>query len=262
MNSPSAPIPGAQLPSRRVAELLRAAISSGDLAPGDKLPSERVLATEHGVARNTAREAVRQLSEEGLVTAEHGRGVFVRAKPRLMRFGSERYSLRLREETGLPPFAAEAVKQGRTPHVEVPSITQIVPPPEVAERLGLDPRRDTVVRRENWYYADDEPVQIGVTYAPWSIVDGTLVANSAELDQGGIYVHFEQAGHTVRRIREEITARMPTPEEAHGLSLPDGVPVLVVLHTGIDQHGQPFEVTRFVMRADIGGLDYAMGVDD
>lgn len=262
MNPPSAPIPGAQLPSRRVAAVLREAITNGELAPGAKLPSERVLATEYDVARNTAREAVRLLADEGLVTAEHGRGVFVRTKPRLMRFGSERYSLRLRAETGLPPFASEAVKQGRTPRVEVPSITRIVPPAEVAERLGLDPEQDTVVRRENWYYADDEPVQIGVTYAPWPIVEGSPVADSADLDAGGIYVHFEQAGHTVRRSREEVSARMPTHEETQGLALPDGVPVLVVLHTGIDQHGQAFEVTRFVMRADLGGLDYTMAVED
>jgi GntR family transcriptional regulator len=55
---------------------------------------------------------------------------------------------------------------------------------------------------------------------------------------------------------------MPTHKETQGLALPDGVPVLVVLHTGIDQHGQPFEVTRFVMRADLGGLDYTMAVED
>lgn len=263
MNS-SAPIPGAALPSRRVAAVLREAISSGELAPGDRLPSERALAVEHDVARNTAREAVRQLADEGLVTAEHGRGVFVRTKPRLMRFGSERYSLRLREETdGLPPFAAEAVKQGRTPHVETPSVARIVPPPEVAERLGLDPEHDAVVRRENWYYADGEPVQVGVTYAAWSLVEGTPVGDSPQLDEaGGIYVYFERLGHTVRQVREEITARMPTPEEAHGLAVPDGVPVLVVLHTGIDQDGRAFEVTRFVMRADTGGLDYAMPVDE
>lgn len=262
MSPEPATAPGAQLPSRRVANLLRDAITAGDLAPGAKLPSERVLAAEHGVARNTAREAVRQLADEGLVTAEHGRGVFVRNKPRLMRFGAERYSLRLRAETGLPPFASEAVKQGRTPHVEVPSIERVAPPPEVAERLELDPERDTVVRRENWYYADDEPVQIGVTYAPWPIVEGSPVADSADLDAGGIYVHFERVGHTVRRVREEVSARMPTPEEAHGLAVPDGVPVLVVLHTSIDQDGQAFEVTRFVMRADASGLDYVMPVDD
>ena len=55
---------------------------------------------------------------------------------------------------------------------------------------------------------------------------------------------------------------MQPPDETEGLQIPDGVPVLDVLHTGIDQNGTPFEVTRFVMRADYTGLDYKMAVDD
>lgn len=68
-------------PSRRVAAVLRAGIEGGQFLPGDQLPSERDLAATHGVARNTAREAVRLLTDAGLVRAEHGRGVFVCAKP-------------------------------------------------------------------------------------------------------------------------------------------------------------------------------------
>ena len=62
-------------------------------------------------------------------------------------------------------------------------------------------------------------------------------------------------------IREEVAARMPTPDEASGLAVPDGVPVLDVLHTGVDEHGRAFEVTRFIMRADVNGLDYRMPVE-
>ncbi|WP_281198541.1 UTRA domain-containing protein [Nocardia vermiculata] len=59
-----------------------------------------------------------------------------------------------------------------------------------------------------------------------------------------------------------MSARMPLPEESSGLDIPDGVPVIDVLHTGIDQHGHPFEVTHFVMRADFNGLDYNVPVED
>ena len=103
---------GAGTASRQLAAYLRALIASGDLAPGDKLPSERALAAQHDLARNTAREAIRQLAESGLVTAQHGRGVFVRGKPRLMRFGQRRYSKKLREETGVSPFHAEVLAPG------------------------------------------------------------------------------------------------------------------------------------------------------
>ena len=34
------------------------------------------------------------------------------------------------------------------------------------------------------------------------------------------------------------------------------MPVLDVLHTSIDQAGQPYELTRFVMRTDLTGLRY------
>lgn len=259
MNSPDQP---AQLPSRRLAGELRAAITSGALAPGARLPSERSLAEEHGVARNTAREAVRLLADEGLVTAHHGKGVYVREKRLLMHFGAERYSRRLREKTGLSPYRAEVAKQGRTARVDCTSIERVRPPVEIAERLGVDADSNSVVRRENWYYADDDPVQVGVTYIPWEIAKGSPLATSAKMGKGSLYARFEDKGFPISRIREEISSRMPTPAEVDGLQIPDGVPVLVVLHTGIDPNGTAFEVTQFVMRSDISGLDYDMPVED
>jgi len=253
---------GAGTASRQVAAVLRDAIQSGDFQPGDKLPSERDIAAAHKVARNTAREAIRQLAESGLVTAQHGRGVFVRVKPRLMRFGQSRYSKKLRDETGISPFHAEVKAQGRKPNAYLEKIGRVVPPPAVAERLQVSPTTKSVVRRENWYFADAEPMQIGVTYVPWEIAKGSELARGDDLGKGDLYARFEDKGHLITYTREEVTARMPTPEEASGLMLPDGVPVLVVLHTGIDQDRRPFEVTEFIMRADYTGLDYLMPVDD
>jgi GntR family transcriptional regulator len=40
-----------------------------------------------------------------------------------------------------------------------------------------------------------------------------------------------------------------------------GVPVLEVLHTSLDQNGEAYEVTRFVMRADMNGLHYNAPVE-
>lgn len=253
---------GPETASRQIAAILRAAIDRGDLQPGDKLPSERELAATHQVARNTAREAVRQLAETGLVVAEHGRGVFVRTKPRLMRFGQRRYSKKLRDETGVSPFHAEVIAQERTPNAYMTSIERVIPPLEIAERLGVSDETQSVVRRENWYFADAEPMQRGVTYIPWAIAQDSVLGSSDDLGPGDLYARFEDQGHLITYTREEVTARMPTPEEASGLHLPDGVPVLVVLHTGLDQDHRPFEVTEFVMRADYTGLDYTMKVDE
>ncbi len=249
-------------PSRRIADVLRQAITDGTYGPGDRLPSERVLATEHGTARNTAREAFDLLQREGLVTVEHGRGAFVRQPLRMLRMGAQRYSRRLRNETGLSPFRAEAQRLGKTARVDVPEISRTIPPADVAERLGVDAATESVVQRVNHYFVDDQPVQIGVTYIPWSIAEGSVLATEAKTGTGSIYARFAELGHEITQAREEITARMPTPGEVKTLAIPPGVPVIEVLRTGIDQDGRPFETTRFVMRADSTALDYLLPIQD
>ncbi|MGH4017532.1 MAG: GntR family transcriptional regulator [Pseudonocardiaceae bacterium] len=249
-----------QLPSRRIADAVRGLITTGELAPGDKLPSERELARRFGTARNTAREAIRLLTEEGLVTAQHGRGVFVREKQRLVRFGAERYSRRTYRETGLTPFRLEMQRQGKTARVEVTSIDQLTPPPDVAERLRVSPEEPSALRRCNTYYADDEPLQVVTTYLRWADAEGTPLLQ-AQTGPGGIFGRLEERGHTLTSGQDEITARMASYTEAQQLDLPPGVPVLDVLHTSLDQEGEPFEVSRFVHRADRAGLIYTFPVE-
>lgn len=257
MTSPDTSSP--QPASRRIAQALRAAIERGELSPGDRLPSERALAEEYGTARNTAREAIRLLSEQGLVTAQHGRGVFVRAPHRLFRFGSDRYSPGNRE-TGLTPFRLEARRQGKTARIDVLSIAREIPPPDIAARLDVPGDEESVVHRENHYFADDEPVQIVSTYLRWDEAEGTPLMQP-RTGPHGIYGRLEELGHTMTRVRDEVSARMPTPVEAALLDLPPGVPVLEVLHTSLDQDLTPFEVSRYVHRADRTGLLYELPVE-
>jgi DNA-binding GntR family transcriptional regulator len=69
---------GPELAYLRVADAIAARIASGDLQPGGKLPPERDLAAEHGVAYPTVRRAMEVLRERGLISTIHGRGTFVR----------------------------------------------------------------------------------------------------------------------------------------------------------------------------------------
>ena len=63
---------GAQLAWR-----LRVLIASGQLAPGDRLPGVRELASGTGVNVNTARAVYRRLMDDGLIASRHGLGTFV-----------------------------------------------------------------------------------------------------------------------------------------------------------------------------------------
>jgi GntR family transcriptional regulator len=64
-------------PYVQLADELRQAIAGGEYEPGDRLPSQRKLAYDNRIAENTVRHAFEVLAEEGLVVAQHGRGVFV-----------------------------------------------------------------------------------------------------------------------------------------------------------------------------------------
>ncbi|MFD7164903.1 GntR family transcriptional regulator [Streptomyces violascens] len=246
--------------SQQIADDLREAIRDGVYEPGSQLPSQRALAQRYGAARNTVTEALNILSREGLVTSQQGRGVFVREKQTLIRLGNDRYSPKYRE-MGLSPFLLECARQGKRGRFEVLGIEKIKPTQELAKRLKVSPSTKSVLRRENVFYADDDPVYRVTTWIPLAIARGSGLEQAEVPHQYGIHGVFEEKGHVMTRIDDEISARMPTPEELSYLELPEGVPVIEVLHTSLDQDGDPYEVTLFVMRADMNGLRYNVPVE-
>lgn len=60
----------------KIVEDLKAKILSGEILPGDKLPSENELSRYYGLSRQTVRKAIDILRGEGYIYAEHGRGTF------------------------------------------------------------------------------------------------------------------------------------------------------------------------------------------
>lgn len=64
---------------RQVADHIAAQIASGRLPPGARLPGERALAEEYGVALGTARRAVTDLRERGLVVTLPAKGTYIAA---------------------------------------------------------------------------------------------------------------------------------------------------------------------------------------
>lgn len=74
-----------------VASRLQQKISNGEFAVGEKLPTEPELMTVFGVGRSTIREAVRNLSNAGLVRVQQGLGTFVEKQHIASESMSERF---------------------------------------------------------------------------------------------------------------------------------------------------------------------------
>lgn len=70
-------IDGPDYAFRQVANHLEARIAAGDLAPGARLPGERDLAAEYGVALGTVRRALQDMRDRGLVITTPSKGTFI-----------------------------------------------------------------------------------------------------------------------------------------------------------------------------------------
>ena len=73
--------------SERVVQAFRGQVLRGEIAPGQKLPTESQLTGTFGVSRTVIREAIATLAADGLVESRQGAGIFVRDYPTLA-FGS------------------------------------------------------------------------------------------------------------------------------------------------------------------------------
>lgn len=237
---------------RRVAADLRAKIESGEYAAGAALPSERALTEVYGVSRPTIRDALGVLRSEGVVTAEHGRGVFVRPPRALRRLAADRLSRAARERD-------QGAFLGDTQAGDwVPSSTVRVyfekADPDTAELLGIA-EGDEVTVRDRLMKANDEPVQIAVSRLPRDITRDTAMEDK-NTGPGGLYARLEDAGHTLGKFSETIAARMPTADEARLLALGEGTPVITVTRLAYDATGRAVEVNAMTLAADRYELVY------
>ncbi|MER7164762.1 GntR family transcriptional regulator [Micromonospora sp. NPDC000207] len=74
-------MPTAQPSFRRIVDEIVAKISSGELKPGDKLPSTSQLAAQYEVSNNTVYRALAILHDRNLIIGYQGRGTYVAERP-------------------------------------------------------------------------------------------------------------------------------------------------------------------------------------
>lgn len=102
---------------------LLARIESGDLKPGQRLPTEQVLMESAGVSRTIVREALATLRAKGLITTRQGLGAFVATEPLPRTFSITSADLDSIDEVlrvlelrlGVEAEAASIAAQRRTP---------------------------------------------------------------------------------------------------------------------------------------------------
>src|SRR6185312_1936621 len=158
-------------PYQEIANTLRDQILSGELAPGEELPSENALAARFKCVRSTAARALEQLRREGLITTTQGKPSKVRSRPQIF-YTATGENFRRRQGTGKPNDIAEAEAQDQRGENELLAVELVPASAEIAERLGLEVE-STVVMRYQLNRVDGEPMKVMRCYYRQDFAEGT-----------------------------------------------------------------------------------------
>jgi GntR family transcriptional regulator len=243
----------------RVADDIRGRIETGEYAPGEQLPTLDQLAEKHRCSLAAVRKAIDLLKQQGLVVTVQGRGTFVRERPKARRHGIERYA-RSRWASGKAVLVAEAEQQDRTAEQIIRELAEVPAPEPVAERLGIEPGTPVWVRRRTTLI-DGRPNQLADSYYLLDLVRETPIMQE-DTGPGGGFARLEEHGIPLGRVREDLSARMPTGPETVALELPPGTPVVELARTTCDTNGRPVEVMLAVIAGDMATFSYDFAIPD
>jgi GntR family transcriptional regulator len=241
---------------RQVADDLRARIAAGEYQQGARLPSERELIEVYAVSRPTIRDAVGLLRTEGVVIAEHGRGLFVKPPVTVRRLARTRLSRAARDRNE-GAFLGDAAGEGFTASSSVN--VRFEPADERTAELLAVPAGTQVTVRDRIMHADGLPIQIAVSRLPRELTRGTAI-EQVDTGTGGAYARLEDAGHALASFTEYVRARMPSAGERSSLQLGASVPVIVVTRVAYTA-ARPVEVNDIVLSADRYELAYEWPAD-
>ncbi|MFE3267850.1 GntR family transcriptional regulator [Streptomyces sp. NPDC059215] len=224
------------MPARHhdIADDLRRQITTGRIKPGERLPSESGLADRYKVSTATLRSALSVLQGEGLVEKIHGKGNYIRHRPRKITYvgGWGMLDLRTAAETALRVTdQATAIEA----HGHLAALLRVPNGSPLTEYLSVS-------------YEGDSPHSLARIYVPCGPKPREAPGN------GPSYVRAEASFAVLSalsaEVRDTVSARLPTPDEASTLRINPGLAVLAITRVAADTAGRVLEAALLVFPGD------------
>lgn len=231
---------------RQLYNRLRDRIDDGKFELGQKLPSERTLAADHGISRLTVRKALGLLKDEGYVHAHHGKGYFVapaihdnrhQLAPASGAFIEAQAGARAQRRSGSSSPLSGQLLDRRVSNADG----------SLAARLHIR-SGDAVIYMRWLRHKDGRPFALSDSYLPYRLSASIL---NADLTQRSYYEVLEQdMGIHVWRSQQEIQAVLANKEELELLNLSPPAALLLSHQVIFDEHNRPIEYARVLFTGD------------
>lgn len=196
---------------RAIAADLAAKIRAGHYAPGEALPAQRELSASYGVTLMTLRQALRQLSDEGLIVQQAGRGTFVAPPHLAYQLGS------------LQSFTDDLRKQGHELRTFVLGRSLRRVPAQIAAQLRTAPG-ESALRLERVREFAGRPA---IHQVSWIRRPAAEQIRDRDFTGISLYAALADCGVAVARASERIRPGLLDPAAAPHLREPAGSPVFL-----------------------------------
>ncbi|WP_017557922.1 GntR family transcriptional regulator [Nocardiopsis baichengensis] len=240
---------------QQIAAEIRALIMSGDMPPGQRLPTTAQLMERYQVTSQTVQRTLGVLKEEGFLVGRAGVGVFVRGEA----------PLAIQPAAYMPPadgqdpyrWMTEAERRSQQGAVDLLSVEEVRPPQRIAEffELGEDGR---AVRRRQLLLLDGEPVELADVFFPAELAHGTALTENKRI-RGGAPKLLADLGYPPDEWVDRVSTRLPTSEELKLLELPDDAPVLRTLRV-VYGAGRPVQAEVLIKGGHLYELMYQQDI--
>lgn len=190
---------------KQLVEQLTRMIKSGELKPGDRLPTERDLAETLCIARGTVKKAYKELSDNNIIEVIHGSGSYVYNERETIDLDARRKAAELMEQT-YDRMAAMGLS-----HKEIGTLLHIAlakkAPPESYARIAVidcNPESLSVFKRQLSYIPG---IVVSSFFVDTIIMDDDAdeLMNDYDLVLTTV-THYDTVAKSLTRNREKLMA--------------------------------------------------------
>jgi len=219
----------------QIGQIIKSKIITGEYMPGEQIPTEKELCHTYGVSSITARQAILNLVNEGLLIRMQGKGTFVAEG--IANINTSQFSGTI----------SDLITDLKRQEVKVLGIHRIRPPKKISKFLRIEEDAE-VIQVKRTRNADNLPVSYIINYLP--LQTGERIKEDDLQKYPMLQILRDQLGIPLTGAMQYIEAIIADYDVATALSVSITSPILYIETLVFEKRKKPVEFVQTFIRPD------------